>query len=85
MKDLQFMKWDECTKKHLRHVEKDNEKIESILALAEKRLKFIEAIAINQEKGEMEKRAMATRGNHKRGMRAKHSGMDRIRAMGKYI
>ena len=49
MKELQFMGWNECKKEYIRNVDRDDEKIKSILSLIDKRLAFIASIVANQD------------------------------------
>ena len=47
MEKLNFMEWAECERDFIRRTEKDAEKIESMLKIADKRLNFIKSVAVN--------------------------------------
>ena len=48
-KMIDVMDWAQCERQFIRHVEKDNEKIKSLVSTATKRIKVIKSIDLNQD------------------------------------
>ncbi len=46
---LQLMDWEECSRKYLRQVRVDNDKINSVVAVARKRFDFVKGLAATND------------------------------------